>query len=67
MKLETARKFYFKIYPSDLKRGLFYGYPICCIMYFQYIHVIMKYIVPEMIESPGVRVMCPDCIVRSLQ
>lgn len=66
IKLETARKFDFKIYPGHFHRGLLYGYPICCIMYFQYVWPLMKYEIPESNRCNQDRIMCPDCIVRSV-
>lgn len=68
MKLETARKHDFKIYPCHLRRGFHYNYPICCIMYFQYVHPIMEYVIPELqnIKKQN-RVMCPDCIIKRMK
>ena len=67
MKLETARRHDFKIYPHHLKSGLNYHYPMCCILYFQYTHPIMKYAVPELqkLKYRTERIMCPDCIERT--
>ena len=67
MKLETARKHDFKIYPFHLNNGLYYNYPICCIMYFQYVNPIMRYAVPELqnIKNQD-RIMYPDCIIDNI-
>ena len=66
MKLETARKHNWKINPFHLESGLYYNYPICCIMYFQYVHTIMRYAVPELQHKSKDRIMCPDCIVKEI-
>ena len=55
-----------KIYSGHFKRGLKWGYPVCCILYFQYVHPIIKNSIPEMSEMSNGYVMCPDCIVRNL-
>lgn len=66
MKLETARKHDRKIYPFHLGRGLYYKYPICCIMYFQYVHPIMRYEIPELQQTTKNRIMCPNCIIENI-
>ncbi len=56
------------IYPRHLKRGLKHGYPICCIMYFQYAHSDMNKFIKELQYATALLgiVRCPDCIVSSL-
>lgn len=72
MKLETARKHDLKINPSHLTLGLKYGIKMCCILYFQYPHTVMRYVVPEYYEkiteltnNKGV-ILCPDCLIKKL-
>ena len=72
MKLETARKHDWKVYPSNFWIGMEEGVNLCCILYFQYPHLIMRYAVPEYYEkmveltnNAGI-IPCPEYLIKTL-